>query len=175
MWASFQPTDDAARKGIVKEIRDEHRRRDRQQLWTTRKTQMEGIDAQKYKTAKRIDECSTRSCRRLATLWLLKKIPGPTRPCRSCDGRRGTSRSHVTECTKTDPTARLASGQTVRMLEELSTITGKCMGWPTSKLDRDIVREHSTWEKRSARRTETYGSQDRGAHAYWRYFLQGER
>lgn len=169
-----KPMDDVPRKVLVKEIRDEHRRRDRRQLWATKGPQLEGIDEQKYKSARWIDYCSTRRCRRLVTLWLLRKIPGPIQPCRNCNGLNRATRKHIVECTRTDPTARWTSGQTVRMLQELSVITGKCLGKSTTKLDRDIIREHSTWEERNARRMESYGLQDRGAHAYWRYFLQGE-
>lgn len=178
VWAGIRVADDAQRIDMVKEIRRGHRRKDRESLWTgDTAQQMEGISRRVGATAQTIDTCVTRRCRRMITLWMLRKIPGRPRLCLNCNLLGRTTRAHVMECCHADPTTRLACGQTVDMLRELSRITSRCLGWPAAKLDRDIVREHTVWERREeARLTAREGNRrGSGAHAFWRYTARLDR
>ena len=57
------------------------------------------------------------------------------------------TRRQAIECCRVDPTARLARGQILAALEEISVVVSRCMGWSVSKLARDIIREHTAWER----------------------------
>jgi hypothetical protein len=159
-------------RSILESQRARWRGDERKTLWETSSTQLEGIRERKDETAKMIDGCATRRCRRMVTLWVLKRIPGKPKPCPNCRGAERTSRRHVLECCQVDPTTRLAGGQILAALEEISVILRKCLGWTTSKLTRDIIREHTAWERREVALAASRANFDRprGSHAYWRYF-----
>ena len=159
-------------RSILESQRARWRGDERKTLWETSSTQLEGIRERKDETAKMIDGCATRRCRRMVTLWVLKRIPGKPKPCPNCRGAERTSRRHVLECCQVDPTTRLAGGQILAALEEISVILRKCLGWTTSKLTRDIIREHTAWVRREVALAASRANFDRprGSHAYWRYF-----
>ena len=79
-----------------------------------------------------------------------------------------------TECCRVDPTARLAGGQILAALEEISVVVSRCMGWSVSKLTRDIIREHTAWEAREVALAESRANLERtsGGNAHWRYYAR---
>ena len=75
---------------------------------------------------------------------------------------------------RVDPTARLAGGQILAALEEISVVVSRCMGWSVSKLTRDIIREHTAWEAREVALAESRANFERisGGNAHWRYYAR---
>ena len=158
----------------IGEIRARMRREERRTMWEASSTQMEGIRERKDVTARMIDGCVSRRCRRMVTLWILKRIPGKPTLCLNCQGAARTSRRHAIECCRVDPTARLAGGQILAALEEISVVVSRCMGWSVSKLTRDIIREHTAWEAREVALAESRANLERtsGGNAHWRYYAR---
>jgi len=130
---------------VIKQIKRRHREKERNTLWA--KDSMEGIRRRKGQTARFIDSCTSRRCQRLLTLWLIRKLPGKPEPCRGCNLGGRTTREHLKICNQIDPSSRMYDGQVLRALEELLKVT-MCLGRPTSKLNRDLIREHTAWDAR---------------------------
>jgi len=116
---------------VIRQMKRCHRERERNTLWP--KDSMEGIRRRKGQTAGFIDSCTSRRCRRLLTLWLIRKLPGKPEPCRGCNLEGRTTREHLKVCNRIDPSSSMYDGQVLRALEELLKVT-MCLGRPTSKL-----------------------------------------
>ena len=58
-----------------------------------------------------------------------------------------------------------------------SVVLSRCLGWTISKLTRDIIREHTAWERREAALAASRANfeRPRGGHAFWRYFASRSR
>ena len=104
---------------------------------------------------------------RSLTLWLITKLPRKPEPFRGCNLEGRTTREHLEVCNQIDPPSRIYDGQVLRALEELLKVT-MCSGRPTSKLNRDPIREHTARDTReeALRKQREQCQAEQGAHAH---------
>lgn len=153
------------RKLMLKGVRKEHRKKDREKMWDERPLEMAMISKLKDTTAKVIDRFPDRHVRRVLHLWTLRKLVGRPKECKRC-GSLGTP-EHIKGCSGLDPTLLLIAGQYLEAAKAIVEICRWCLGWSAEDLTRGLRRceeAAETW------RTQEGMVETRGANAYWRYF-----
>lgn len=147
IWRGRRVDSPEERKAILKGIRQERRRLDRERMFQSATATLKAIDEQRGSTSGLIDAVSSRHLRRALTLWCIGRTLGRPRTCLRC-GTSRTTRHHVQQCRGEDLDRLMLDGKLRSMLEGLVGVLRDCMGWNTLRLETELAAEREIREAR---------------------------
>lgn len=139
IWKGIIPATGKEVEKIYKQIRRKSRADDRSKLFNNTK-EMQLIENVPFLTAKRLDSFATRGGRRLATLFVLKKLFGKPVLCRRCGIGNATTK-HAAECYGEAPWRLWIEGKNYEALVEIELMLQSTKAFKLRNWNKMIARE----------------------------------